>query len=59
MKDAFVRGGGKGGFAALINAFKGKSAYDIELAGVKKKVQKEESMRARVQMEQQNKKGNK
>lgn len=51
MKDTFVRGG-KGGFPGLFNMFLGKStAHDIELFGLKKKQQKEESMRVRVQQE--------
>ena len=59
IKNTFVRGG-KGGFPALHQMFLAKSkAQDIELFGLKKKQQKEESQRVRVQQEKREERENK
>lgn len=53
MKDTFVRGAGKGGFPSMIAMFNGKMAHQADLFGVKKKVQKEQMMRTKTQLEVQ------
>lgn len=50
IKDSFVRGGSKGGFKAMTSLFKGEHASVSELAGLEKKLAKEEKMRTKVQM---------
>ena len=53
MKDTFVRGGAKGGFPAMISMFGGNLASDTDMAGIKKKVQKEQMMRTKTQIQVQ------
>lgn len=51
MKDSFTRGDAKGGFSAMRMAFRGGMFADADAASIKKKFQKEERMRAQVQVD--------